>query len=72
MLQGHDGVMRQFTLQSMTETTAATATATGQSLPRAHTCFNRLDLPLDQSQQQLEQILMQVVQWDIITGFDMD
>lgn len=44
---------------------------TGWSLPRAHTCFNRLDLPKYTSQQELESNLMRVLEEDSM-GFGMD
>ena len=44
---------------------------TGWSLPRAHTCFNRLDLPKYGSKQQLEDNLMRVLEDDTM-GFGMD
>ena len=45
-LQGRDGVARRFTLTSVELAQAA--------YPRAHTCFNRIDVPLFETRQQLE------------------
>ena len=44
-LQGRDGALRAFTLTSVPLDTAI--------FPRAHTCFNRIDLPLFTTQQEL-------------------
>ena len=42
-------------------------------LPRAHTCFNRLDLPLYGSREALQGALSAVIDDDLaITGFGMD
>ena len=39
--------------------------------PRAHTCFNRIDLPLYASRDELEGYLTLVINMEI-TGFSMD
>ena len=44
-LQGRDGALRAFTLTSVPLDTAI--------FPRAHTCFNRIDLPLFTTRQEL-------------------
>ena len=44
-LQGRDGVLRKFTLTSVELTQAV--------YPRAHTCFNRIDVPLYETKQDL-------------------
>ena len=43
----------------------------GWSLPRAHTCFNRLDLPAYTNQDQLRTNLLKVLEPDAM-GFGMD
>ena len=68
-LLGNDGRLNKFTIQPVE--------VTGESemhlLPRAHTCFNRLDLPLYRSKQELQRVLTQVLVEDMaIQGFGMD
>lgn len=48
-LPGRDGAIRQFTLRSIPLHTAV--------YPRAHTCFNRVDLPLYETKDALERAL---------------
>ncbi|OQR89885.1 HECT E3 ubiquitin ligase [Thraustotheca clavata] len=43
----------------------------GSMYPRAHTCFNRLDLPVYQSKEQMEKYLILIVNMDI-TGFTIE
>ena len=63
MLQGNDGSIRKFTVHSITK---------AQSIfPRAHTCFNRIDLPLYESKKELKKYLTLAVQMEC-TGFDID
>ena len=70
-LLGNDGKISLFTLQPV-ESDAAVDTEVAL-LPRAHTCFNRLDLPSYRSKQQLREVLTHVIETDLaITGFDMD
>jgi hypothetical protein len=65
-LLGNDGRVALFTLQSI-------PLDEGHNLPRAHTCFNRLDLPLYESKDQCREKLLQVISSDLaITGFGMD
>ena len=44
-LMGRDGVLRKFTLTSLELTKAV--------YPRAHTCFNRIDVPLYRTKEEL-------------------
>jgi hypothetical protein len=62
-LQSYDGNLRLFCITS-TERSAGL-------FPKAHTCFNRIDLPLYDSQAELEQYLGIVVHMDV-TGFSME
>lgn len=64
-LLGNDGRICRFTLQPIE--------AVGEALPRAHTCFNRLDLPLFASREDLSRVMLQVLAVDMaITGFGME
>lgn len=63
VLQGNDGNVRKFTIN-------------GSGLehglfPRAHTCFNRIDLPMYSSKEDLKQYLVLAIQLEC-TGFDID
>ena len=40
-------------------------------LPRSHTCFNRIDLPIYDSKEELERYITLVINMDI-TGFSME
>lgn len=64
-LQRNDGKYQRFTLES-TE-------PQGQFgwLPQAHTCFNRLDLPLYRSQTDLRDAIVLVINMEV-TGFSID
>jgi len=62
-LQSNDGNYRKFNLQSVSRITSC--------YPRAHTCFNKIDLPVYKSQGELEAYLSIVVNMEI-TGFTMD
>ena len=65
-LQSNDGKLARFTLLAL-------PLDARDPLPRAHTCFNRLDLPLFGSKVELEAVLGAVVGEDLaITGFGMD
>jgi hypothetical protein len=62
-LQGNDGNIRKFTVNSITK---------AQSIfPRAHTCFNRIDLPLYDDKKELKKYLTLAVQMEC-TGFDIE
>lgn len=62
-LQGNDGSIRLFTINSI---------GLSQSLyPRAHTCFNRIDLPVYKSKVDLKQHLTLAIQMEA-TGFDIE
>ena len=63
VLQGNDGNVRLFTLHGV---------SLDQCLyPRAHTCFNRIDLPLYTSREDLQEKLKFAVMMES-TGFDME
>ncbi|KAH7463158.1 hypothetical protein KRP22_001765 [Phytophthora ramorum] len=64
-LLSHDGRIRRFGLQMM----PLGAPPTGL-YPKAHTCFNRLDLPVYPSYQELEKYLTLVINMEI-AGFTM-
>ncbi len=62
-LLGNDGKSCRFTLQPVD----------GNLLPRAHTCFNRLDLPLFESAGALKRLLTEVISTDFEgIGFGMN
>jgi len=63
VLQGNDGVIREFTLNGIQ--------ANVSSYPKAHTCFNRLDLPLYTSKKELFEKLKLAVT-TCATGFYME
>eukprot|EP00602_Paraphysomonas_sp_CaronLab_P008588 CAMPEP_0185034298 /NCGR_PEP_ID=MMETSP1103-20130426/24045_1 /TAXON_ID=36769 /ORGANISM="Paraphysomonas bandaiensis, Strain Caron Lab Isolate" /LENGTH=626 /DNA_ID=CAMNT_0027570905 /DNA_START=570 /DNA_END=2450 /DNA_ORIENTATION=+ len=62
-LQSNDGNFRKFNLQSIRKEDSA--------YPRAHTCFNKLDLPLYDSKRELEAYLSVVINMEV-TGFTID
>lgn len=62
-LQSNDGNFRRFNIQSVRRQECI--------FPRAHTCFNKLDLPLYDSKEELEGYLTLVINMEI-TGFTMD
>ena len=63
MLQGNDGSIRKFAINSLTK---------AQSIfPKSHTCFNRIDLPLYDSKKELKKYLTLAIDC-AGTGFDMD
>ena len=62
-LQGNDGNIRKFTINSIPEAVSV--------FPKAHTCFNRIDLPLYDSKKKLQKFLTMAVQMEA-TGFDID
>jgi len=60
-LQGNDGNCRKFAVNSISKK---------QSIfPKAHTCFNRIDLPIYESKQELTKFVTIAVQMQV-TGFD--
>ena len=61
-LQGNDGNIRKFTLNGDRNVAV---------LPRAHTCFNRIDLPIYASKQDLQKYLTMAICMGV-TGFDME
>jgi len=64
-LIGNDGRPCPFTLQALP--------LGSDTLPRAHTCFNRLDVPLFASKEELFQTFSAVLAVDLaLTGFGMD
>ena len=63
-LQSNDGNIKKFTINSIDKKVSV--------FPRAHTCFNRIDLPHDyESKEELNKFLSQAIQMSM-TGFDMD
>uniref|UniRef100_A0AAV1T8G4 HECT-type E3 ubiquitin transferase n=1 Tax=Peronospora matthiolae TaxID=2874970 RepID=A0AAV1T8G4_9STRA len=59
-LTSYDGRICHFTLKAVTFPENA--------YPRAHTCFNRIDLPLYKSKKELEEVLSLVINMEV-TGF---
>ena len=63
MLQGNDGNIRKFAINSILKE---------QSIfPKAHTCFNRIDLPLYSDKEEMTKFMTMAVQMQA-TGFDTD
>lgn len=62
-LQGNDGNIRKFTVNSIAKSVSI--------FPRAHTCFNRIDLPIYESKKELKKFLTMAIQMEA-TGFDID
>ncbi|KAG5191938.1 E3 ubiquitin-protein ligase NEDD4 [Tribonema minus] len=62
-LQSNDGQFRRFSICS--------ARKADTHYPRAHTCFNKLDLPLYESRAELEECLSTAIAF-ACTGFDID
>jgi len=62
-LQGNDGNIRLFTIQGVTLDTCV--------YPRSHTCFNRIDLPLYETRDELAEKLKIAVTM-VATGFDLE
>ena len=50
---------------------STTRTETVSVFPKAHTCFNRIDLPLYESKKKLKKFLAMAIQMEA-TGFDID
>ena len=63
-LQGRDGVVRPFTVVSVDRSVAA--------YPRAHTCFNRIDLPLYETREALATAFDVALAAENAMGFSMD
>jgi HECT-domain (ubiquitin-transferase) len=63
VLQGNDGNIRRFTING--------SSLDSGLFPRAHTCFNRIDLPMYTSRADLKQYLSLAIQMEC-TGFDID
>jgi len=61
-LQGHDGNIRKFTLHGDKNV---------KVFPRSHTCFNRLDMPLYSSKQEMQKYLTMAITYET-TGFDIE
>lgn len=80
-LQSHDGHYRKFNIQSIKKSVRFELCVLvffnvplhlQESLyPRAHTCFNKLDLPVYDSQEELDAYLSVVINMEI-TGFSME
>ena len=62
-LQGNDGNVRLFTIDSIPFETSI--------FPRAHTCFNRIDLPLYNNSEELKEYLSKAIQMEL-TGFGLE
>jgi len=62
-LQGNDGNVRKFTVHGVTLETCV--------YPRSHTCFNRIDLPLYEEREELEEKLKIAITM-ASTGFDIE
>mmetsp|Transcript_24044 Transcript_24044/g.31989 ORF Transcript_24044/g.31989 Transcript_24044/m.31989 type:complete len:266 (-) Transcript_24044:191-988(-) len=63
VLQGNDGNVRKFTIHSVDKQMCM--------YPRSHTCFNRIDLPLYDSKEELSEKLNLAVTM-VATGFDIE
>eukprot|EP00522_Entomoneis_paludosa_P006427 CAMPEP_0172452508 /NCGR_PEP_ID=MMETSP1065-20121228/10146_1 /TAXON_ID=265537 /ORGANISM="Amphiprora paludosa, Strain CCMP125" /LENGTH=787 /DNA_ID=CAMNT_0013204573 /DNA_START=227 /DNA_END=2590 /DNA_ORIENTATION=- len=63
VLQGNDGNVRKFTIHGVSVGTCL--------YPRAHTCFNRIDLPSYETKDDLEEKLKLAVTM-VATGFDIE
>jgi len=62
-LRGDDGMQLLFSIESV---------PLNQSIyPRAHTCFNRLELPLYQNEEELRKYVTEVIQFGV-TGFNVE
>mmetsp|Transcript_79134 Transcript_79134/g.154748 ORF Transcript_79134/g.154748 Transcript_79134/m.154748 type:complete len:1111 (-) Transcript_79134:122-3454(-) len=72
-LQGNDGKACHFTLQPLPGDVNGSSQIGAALLPRAHTCFNRLDLPLYKSKEELGRVLSAVISFDAaLTGFGLE
>lgn len=63
VLQGNDSNIRKFTIHGVSVDTCL--------YPRAHTCFNRIDLPSYETKEELEEKLKLAVTM-VATGFDIE
>ena len=63
VLQGYDGNVRRFTIDSLKQSKLL--------LPHAHTCFNRIDLPVYKSKAELEKYINMAISMEL-TGFGQD
>jgi hypothetical protein len=63
VLQGNDGNIRKFTINGVNVNVCL--------YPRAHTCFNRIDLPMYESKEELKERLKLAVTM-VATGFDIE
>ena len=61
--QSYDGQLRLFCIVSVTKEQT--------SMPRSHTCFNRIDLPEYATLEELDQMLGLAINYGM-TGFDME
>lgn len=61
--QSNDGSFRAFSVQSISKRESA--------FPRAHTCFNKLDLPVYDTKKELEECLGLCICFEL-TGFTID
>ena len=64
-LMSNDGRVRRFGIQVVQRGTPPTGL-----YPKAHTCFNRIDIPMYNSREELETYLTLVINMEI-TGFTM-
>ena len=62
-LQGQDGDLRRFTIERIP--------GNDHEPPRAHTCFNRLDLPAYSTKEILAGVITSLVMTDDVGGFNM-
>eukprot|EP00600_Ochromonadales_sp_CCMP1393_P014507 CAMPEP_0175000774 /NCGR_PEP_ID=MMETSP0005-20121125/2777_1 /TAXON_ID=420556 /ORGANISM="Ochromonas sp., Strain CCMP1393" /LENGTH=985 /DNA_ID=CAMNT_0016255611 /DNA_START=378 /DNA_END=3336 /DNA_ORIENTATION=+ len=63
-LQSTDGRYRRFNIQSVLKKESI--------YPRAHTCFNKLDLPMYSNQRELDAYLSVVISMENVTGFSIE
>jgi len=63
VLQGNDGTIRKFTIHAVSVDICL--------YPRAHTCFNRIDLPMYETKEELQDRLKLAVTM-VATGFDIE
>ncbi len=61
-LQGNDGNIRRFTIQGDKNV---------KVFPRAHTCFNRIDLPIYKTKAEMNKFLTLAITMEA-TGFDIE
>merc|ERR1712100_745216 len=63
LLQGRDGDVRKFTITSVKLKDSV--------FPKAHTCFNRIELPLYENLEQMKHFMLDALQMEL-TGFAME